>query len=115
MYFHKSESILLNALQIQILHYLFHFDIEIKIKILKVLKKLRWVIVCLWVEKPMKKFAIAFISDDDKNQLRHRIIDAETQDAAMKVFFDDELSDYYSNDLLAQMDQYLLLLLVLLW
>lgn len=46
----------------------------------------------------MAKFSIAFISSDDKKPLRHRIIESTMQDAALKIYFEKELSDFYSND-----------------
>lgn len=46
----------------------------------------------------MKKFAIAFISDDNKDQLRHRIIEGDSQEVVLKVFFEEELTEFYSND-----------------
>ncbi len=46
----------------------------------------------------MKNYSVAFISDDNKSPLRHRIIEGESQDAVLKMFFDEELVDFYSND-----------------
>ncbi len=46
----------------------------------------------------MTKFSIAFISFDNQNPLRHRIIESTVKDAALKVFFEKELTDFYSDD-----------------
>lgn len=46
----------------------------------------------------MPKFAIAFVTPEERNQLRHRIIDAADQDTALKTFFADEVQGYYSED-----------------
>lgn len=46
----------------------------------------------------MAKYSIAFIAPDEKKQLRHRIIESPVKDAALKAFFEMELSDFYSND-----------------
>ncbi len=46
----------------------------------------------------MPKYAIAFISPDEKRPLRHHIIDAADKETALKQFFTQELTGFYSND-----------------
>ncbi len=46
----------------------------------------------------MPRFAIAFIAPADTKPLRHRIIESADQESALKTFFDEEASDFYSND-----------------
>ncbi|MDO5576021.1 MAG: hypothetical protein Q4F84_02990 [Fibrobacter sp.] len=46
----------------------------------------------------MPKYAIAFIVPSENNQLRHRVLEGETKDAALRKFFTDEASECYSND-----------------
>ncbi len=46
----------------------------------------------------MPKFAIAFIAPAENSQLKHRIVESEDQESALKSFFSEETSDYYSND-----------------
>jgi hypothetical protein len=46
----------------------------------------------------MPKFSIAFIAPTSPGQLKHRIIESEDQDSALKIFFTEEASEYYSND-----------------
>jgi len=46
----------------------------------------------------MPKFSIAFILPSKDNALRHRVQSGDTQDAALRQFFKEEVSDYYSND-----------------
>lgn len=46
----------------------------------------------------MPKFSIAFATPGDKMQLLHRIIDSPDQDAALKTFFNEEATRFYSDD-----------------
>jgi hypothetical protein len=49
----------------------------------------------------MPKFAIAFIVPSKSNKIqvvRHRIIDGDAKEAALRRFFDEELKEYYSED-----------------
>jgi guanylate kinase len=52
----------------------------------------------LEVNVSMSKFSIAFIMPAKSNALRHRIIESEDQDSALKSFFSEEASEFYSND-----------------
>ena len=46
----------------------------------------------------MAKFSIAFILPADKDPLCHKIVDGETRDAALRKFFNENISEFYSND-----------------
>ncbi|MBD3322564.1 MAG: hypothetical protein GF350_15795 [Chitinivibrionales bacterium] len=46
----------------------------------------------------MSKFSIAFVTPEERNQLRHRILDASDQDAALRKFFSEEVQGFYSED-----------------
>ncbi len=46
----------------------------------------------------MAKFSIAFIAPADTDQLYHKIIDGDTRDAALRKFFNENISEFYSND-----------------
>lgn len=46
----------------------------------------------------MPRFAIAFAATAEKNPLRHTIVEAADQDVALRMFFDQEMLDMYSND-----------------
>ena len=46
----------------------------------------------------MPKFSIAFIAPSQQSQLRHRIVEGEDQETALKTFFNEEASDCYSAD-----------------
>jgi hypothetical protein len=46
----------------------------------------------------MPRFSIAFVAPEDGRPLRHRIIDSGDQESALKRFFEEEASDFYSND-----------------
>ena len=46
----------------------------------------------------MPKFSIAFITPSTKKPLRHRIVESEDKDSALKKFFAEETADCYSND-----------------
>lgn len=46
----------------------------------------------------MSKYAIAFITPTDNVQLRHQIIQGESKDDALRKFFNQEASEFYSND-----------------
>ena len=46
----------------------------------------------------MPKFSIAFVVPESRKAIRHRIIESSDQDAALSVFFKEELTDLYSDD-----------------
>jgi hypothetical protein len=46
----------------------------------------------------MPKFAIAFILPSKSSQLCHRIIETDSQEDALKRYFEEELKEYYSED-----------------
>ncbi|HMD69025.1 MAG TPA: hypothetical protein VKF42_09130 [Chitinivibrionales bacterium] len=46
----------------------------------------------------MAKFSIAFIVPARTNNLRHRIVESQDQDSALKSFFSEEASEFYSDD-----------------
>ncbi|HLV31927.1 MAG TPA: hypothetical protein VKY57_10190 [Chitinispirillaceae bacterium] len=46
----------------------------------------------------MPKYAVAFIVPSETSLLRHRVLDGENKDAALRKFFTEEVSEYYSND-----------------
>ena len=50
------------------------------------------VIVC------MSKFSIAFVAPAQNSQLKHKIVEGTDQDSALKTFFSEEASEYYSAD-----------------
>ncbi|MDR0306174.1 MAG: hypothetical protein LBI42_04960 [Chitinispirillales bacterium] len=46
----------------------------------------------------MSKYAIAFITPTKKIQLRHKIVEGENKDSALRRFFNENASEFYSND-----------------
>ncbi len=46
----------------------------------------------------MSKYAIAFVTPSKKIQLRHRIIEGDSKDLVLRRFFNEEASEFYSND-----------------
>jgi hypothetical protein len=46
----------------------------------------------------MSKFSIAFIVPSKTSPLRHRIIDSQDQDSALRTFFTEEAAEFYSDD-----------------
>ncbi|MBD3317968.1 MAG: hypothetical protein GF344_19460 [Chitinivibrionales bacterium] len=46
----------------------------------------------------MPKFAIAFMVPTGKKPLRHRIVESDDRDAALRDFFNEEVSEYYTAD-----------------
>jgi hypothetical protein len=46
----------------------------------------------------MSKFSIAFIVPSKVSPLRHRIIESQDQDSALKSFFSEEAAEFYSDD-----------------
>jgi guanylate kinase len=46
----------------------------------------------------MPKYSVVFIAPVEKNQLKHRIIESADQESALRTFFAEESSEYYSND-----------------
>jgi hypothetical protein len=45
----------------------------------------------------MPKFSIAFV-EPEQNSLKHKIVDGTDQETALKTFFNEEVSEYYSAD-----------------
>jgi len=46
----------------------------------------------------MPKFSIVFHAPAEKNLLKHRIIERSDQESALKIFFAEEIVDYYTDD-----------------
>lgn len=46
----------------------------------------------------MPRYAIAFIAPAQTAQLRHKILEGESKDVVLRSFFNDEASEFYSND-----------------
>ncbi len=46
----------------------------------------------------MPKYSIAFIAPSDDKPLKHRIVEGPDSDAALKSFFKEDLSEYYSDN-----------------
>ena len=46
----------------------------------------------------MSKFAIAFVIPSKDNLLKHKIVEGPDKDTALKTFFTEEVSEFYSND-----------------
>jgi hypothetical protein len=46
----------------------------------------------------MAKYAIAFIVPSKSGTLRHSIMEGENRDSALRRFFNEEASEFYSND-----------------
>lgn len=46
----------------------------------------------------MSRFAIAFITPESEPKLIHKIIDGETKELALRKFFNETVTDYYSDD-----------------
>ena len=46
----------------------------------------------------MSKYAIAFVTPEDKPQLKHSIVEGDDQESALRSFFDKEVTAFYSND-----------------
>ncbi len=46
----------------------------------------------------MLTFAIAFVLPDDNCQLRHRVLEAPDEEAALRKFFSEEALTHYSDD-----------------
>jgi len=46
----------------------------------------------------MPKYAIAFVAPGEKNPLKHRIIESADQDTALKTFFNEDITEFYTND-----------------
>ena len=46
----------------------------------------------------MPRYAIAFVAPTQNGQLIHRIIENESRDTALKSFFSESVSEFYSND-----------------
>ncbi|MDR2727903.1 MAG: hypothetical protein LBB56_02135 [Chitinispirillales bacterium] len=46
----------------------------------------------------MSKYVIAFITPTKKIQLRNKIVEGENKDSALRKFFNENASEFYSND-----------------
>jgi len=46
----------------------------------------------------MPKFAIAFVTPTKEGVLKHRIIESADRDSALKLFFNEDVCEYYSPD-----------------
>jgi hypothetical protein len=46
----------------------------------------------------MPKYSIAFVTPSKSSALRHRIVEADDRDSALRRFFNEEASEFYSND-----------------
>jgi hypothetical protein len=46
----------------------------------------------------MSKFSIAFVAPEEEKPLKHRILESNDQETALKLFFEEEISEFYSND-----------------
>ena len=46
----------------------------------------------------MPRFAVAFVTPSTSGQLIHRIVEAENRDGALKAFFNEFASEFYSSD-----------------
>ncbi|MDR2577303.1 MAG: hypothetical protein LBC70_00630 [Chitinispirillales bacterium] len=46
----------------------------------------------------MSKYAIAFITPSKRIQLCHKIVEGDSRDSALRRFFGENASEYYSDD-----------------
>jgi hypothetical protein len=46
----------------------------------------------------MPKYSIAFIAPTDDKSLKHRLVENTDVESALKAFFKEELSEYYSDN-----------------
>jgi guanylate kinase len=46
----------------------------------------------------MPKFAVAFITPEDKPQLKHCIVESPEKETALKTFFLENAKEFYSDD-----------------
>jgi hypothetical protein len=46
----------------------------------------------------MPKYAIAFMIPASRSPLKHRIIEGRDRDTALRTFFDEEVSEFYTAD-----------------
>ena len=46
----------------------------------------------------MPKYSIVFMLPAEKCQLKHRIIESPDQESALRTFFAEEITDYYTDD-----------------
>ncbi len=46
----------------------------------------------------MPKFSVVFLAPGEKNQFIHRIIESTDKDSALRTFFTEETTEFYSND-----------------
>jgi hypothetical protein len=46
----------------------------------------------------MSKYAIAFITPSKRMQLRHKIVEGENRESALRAFFGENASEFYSDN-----------------
>jgi hypothetical protein len=46
----------------------------------------------------MPKYSIAFIAPADEKSLKHRLVESPDVESALKMFFKEELVEYYSDN-----------------
>lgn len=46
----------------------------------------------------MATYSIAFVTSSNKRPLRHKIVEGENREAALRSFFTENVSDDYSDD-----------------
>ncbi len=46
----------------------------------------------------MPRFAVAFITPSSSGKLIHKIMEGEDKDSALKTFFNESVSEFYSSD-----------------
>lgn len=46
----------------------------------------------------MPRYAIAFIAPTDTRPLKHCVLESDDTDSALKAFFKEEVSDFYSDN-----------------
>ena len=46
----------------------------------------------------MPRYAIAFIAPTTTSQLRHKVMENDSKDSALRSFFKEEAVEFYSND-----------------
>jgi hypothetical protein len=46
----------------------------------------------------MPRFAVAFVAPSENGQLLHHVIESADKESALKSFFTEFASEYYSND-----------------
>jgi hypothetical protein len=82
----------ISAILLPIRSYKTYFKRNIFIEIIPVL------FLILVEETFMPRYAIAFVIPEEPAQVRQRIIENETKEAALRLFFNEEAKQYYSDD-----------------